>query len=78
MKLHILNADIHKYYDQFTTFIDGCMYPNDGEQNLTIPSHVGTGSMNRIRIRPGMEIVIADITFHEDMKLQIQEACPLF
>ncbi|WP_282935191.1 AraC family transcriptional regulator [Paenibacillus sp. RC67] len=78
MTLNILNADIHHLFDGFTKLVNGHVEHKEWEQHLSIPSHIGKGSVRRTRIRPGMEIMVTDITFEQDMKLHIQEACPLF
>lgn len=78
MALKILNLEIHDLFEQFTERIEGHVEHNQWEQRLTIPSHIGQGSITRTRIRPGMEIMYTDITYEQDMKLYIQEACPLF
>ncbi|MEK3723197.1 AraC family transcriptional regulator [Paenibacillus sp. FSL H8-0034] len=78
MTLHILNMEIHDLFDEFTRLVEGNVQHNASEQRLTLPSHIGQGSITRTRIRPGMEILYTDITFEQDMKLHIQEACPLF
>lgn len=69
---------IHDLFDQFTRMVEGHVQQSKWEQRLTIPSHIGKGSITRTRIRPGMEIMMTDITFEQDMKLQIQESCQLF
>ncbi len=69
---------IHELFDQFTRMVEGHVQQSNQEQRLTIPAHIGKGFMTRTRIRPGMEIMITDITFEEDMKLQLQESCQLF
>ncbi len=75
----ILNVTtVHDLFDQFTIMVEGPVEQSSWEQRLTIPSHIGKGSVTRTRIRPGMEIMLTDITFEQDMKLQIQEACQLF
>ncbi|MBE9914114.1 helix-turn-helix transcriptional regulator [Paenibacillus donghaensis] len=76
MNLNI--TTIHDLFDQFTRTVEGYVHQNTWEQRLTIPSDIGRGSVTRIRIRPGMEIMMTDITFEQDMKLQIQESCQLF
>ncbi|MBP1989749.1 helix-turn-helix transcriptional regulator [Paenibacillus eucommiae] len=78
MTLNIWNMEIHDLFDQFTILVEGTVQQNKWEQRLTIPPHIGKGSVTRTRIRPGMEIMYTDITFEQDMKLHIQEACPLF
>lgn len=78
MALNILNADVHHLFDQFTEHLNGQVQQQDWEQHLTIPPHIGKGTVIRTRIRPGMEVVVTDITFEQDMKLRIQEACQLF
>lgn len=75
----ILNlTTIHELFDQLTRMVEGHVQQTNWEQRLTIPSHIGKGYVTRTRIRPGMEIMITDITFKEDMKLQLQESCQLF
>ncbi|WP_238177999.1 AraC family transcriptional regulator [Paenibacillus contaminans] len=71
-------TQIHDLFDQMTRRVDGRVQQNAWEQRLTVPSHIGEGSVTRTRIRPGMEIMITDITFKQDMKLRIQENCQLF
>ncbi|MCG7405962.1 AraC family transcriptional regulator [Paenibacillus sp. ACRRX] len=76
--LDVIVTNIHDYFDQFTEVVNGQVQHTAWDQRLSIPSPVGNGSITRTRIRPGMEIVYADVTFQEDMKLRIQEACGIF
>lgn len=78
MTLNILNSEVHSLFDQFTDLIQGQTRRRSCEQHITIPTQVGEGSILRTPIRPGMEIVVIDLTYAQDMKLRIQEACPLF
>ncbi|MCY9517680.1 helix-turn-helix transcriptional regulator [Paenibacillus apiarius] len=80
MARDVLITDIHDYFERFTELVNGQVHHHHGawEQQLAIPEHIGKGSVGRVRIRPGMEIIISDITFKQDMKLRIQEACRLF
>lgn len=79
MTLNILNSEVHSLFDQFTDQIQGqTRRLRSWEQHITIPPQVGEGSLLRTPIRPGMEIVLIDLTYAQDMKLRIQEACPLF
>ncbi len=76
MSIQVL--EIHDLFDQFSKRVDGKVEQNNWEQRLTIPEHVGRGTVTRTRIRPGMELLYTDVTYAEDMKLQIQEDCSLF
>ncbi|MCM3039447.1 AraC family transcriptional regulator [Paenibacillus motobuensis] len=78
MTLNILNSEVLSLFDQFTELIQGQTRLRSWEQHITIPPQVGEGSILRTHIRPDMEIVVTDLTYAEDMKLRIQEACPLF
>jgi AraC-like DNA-binding protein len=69
---------VHSLFDQFTDLIQGQSRLQTWEQHMTIPHEMGQGSIHRTRIRSGMEIVITDVTYVQDMRLRIQEACPLF
>ncbi|GEB32231.1 helix-turn-helix domain-containing protein [Brevibacillus parabrevis] len=76
MALHV--TKIHDLFDQFTEMVEGQVQQKAWEQQLTIPAHIGKGKITRTQIRPGMEIMLTDITYHQDMQLQIQESCQLF
>lgn len=69
---------IQDLFDQITGLVEGDVRHGGSDQMLAIPSHIGKGSVTRTRIRPGMEIMLTDITFEQDMKVQIQESCSLF
>lgn len=77
-KLTLNVTKIHDLFDQFTKMVEGHVQQRNWEQQLTIPSHIGKGSLIRTKIRPGMEIMLTDVTFQQDMKLHIQESCQLF
>jgi AraC-like DNA-binding protein len=76
MTLHI--SGIHDLFDQFTSLVEGEAVQNGSEQQLALPVHVGSGTISRTRIRPGMEIMVTDVTFVQDMRLRIRENCQLF
>lgn len=76
MNVHV--TKIHDLFDQFTTMLNGDVQQRDWEQYVAIPEHIGSGHVTRSQIRPGMEIMITDVTFKQDMLLTIQECCELF
>lgn len=78
MDLNIINREVHSLFDQFADLMQGQSLLRASEQHISIPPEVGRGSILRTRIRPGMEIVVIDMTYEQDMKLRIQEACQLF
>lgn len=78
MAQDVLITDVHDYFDRLSEVVSGRIQHTDWEQQLVLPSHIGTGSITRLRIRPGMEIVMTDVTYEHNMKLRIQEACRLF
>lgn len=71
-------ADLHEYYDQFASHLDGKIQTIRGEQQCSLPSHMGQGTVKRMRIRAGMEILVSDLTFHQDMRFKIRGAYPIF
>lgn len=71
-------AGVHDYFDRFSELVHGDVHTKGWEQQLCLPERIGTGTISRLRIRPGMEIVISDLTFSQDMKLHVREACQLF
>ncbi|MFE0554918.1 helix-turn-helix transcriptional regulator [Paenibacillus sp. NPDC058910] len=78
LTLNIVNAEVHSLFDQFTDLVQGSSQFSEWQEHISVPPAVGQGSIRRTRIRSGMEIVVTDITFTQDMKLHIQEACQLF
>ncbi|KKO51617.1 helix-turn-helix domain-containing protein [Paenibacillus sp. DMB20] len=78
MTLNIINREVHSLFDQFANLMQGQSLYCASEQHISIPPEVGQGFILRTRIRSGMEIVVTDITYKQNMKLHIQEACPLF
>lgn len=77
MELHMQISDIHDYFPLFLESMQGTMQDRTWEQHAVIPPHMGTGTITRLRIRPGMEIVITDVQLAEDLKLNIMENCRL-
>ncbi|MGG1659939.1 hypothetical protein [Brevibacillus sp. NRS-1366] len=77
MELHMQISDIHDYFPFFLESMQGTMQDRTWEQQAQIPPHMGTGAITRLRIRPGMEIVITDMQLEEDLKLNITENCRL-
>ncbi|MCM3290687.1 AraC family transcriptional regulator [Paenibacillus sp. MER 180] len=71
-------ACIHDYFERYSEMIHGDMKSSAWEQQMFLPPHIGTGSVTRMRVREGMEIMVTDVTYAEDMRLCIQEACRLF
>ena len=78
MTSHLLIRDIHDYFDHFSQLVHGHVQNNDWEQQFFLPSYIGNGTVTRMRIRPGMEIVISNMTLKQDLKLHVQEACRIF
>ncbi|PUA36742.1 AraC family transcriptional regulator [Paenibacillus elgii] len=78
MTPNILVADIHDYFDRIAELVHGTVRTRSWEQQLSPPPHIGKGKITRMRIRPGMEIVVSDMTYERNMKLHIMEACRLF
>lgn len=63
---------IHDLFDQFTRRVEGHVQQNNWEQRLTIPSNIGRGTVTRTRIRPGMEIMVTDITVRRAIRIHKQ------
>lgn len=78
MAQDVLITEVHDYFDRLAEVVDGRVQHTGGEQQLVLPSHIGIGSITRLRIRPGMEIIMTDVTYEQNMMLRIQEACRLF
>lgn len=71
-------TQIHDFFDRLAELVDGDVHHREWEQQLVLPEHIGTGTVSRLRIRSGMEVVISDLILERDMKLHIRETCSLF
>ncbi|WP_088830747.1 MFS transporter [Paenibacillus tyrfis] len=78
MTPNVVVANIHDYFDRIAELVHGTVRTRSWEQQLSPPPHIGKGKITRMRIRPGMEIVVSDMTYERNMKLHIMEACRLF
>jgi len=65
---------MNDYFDRFSALVHGdretATEPAGGQRIIAAP-HIGEGSMTRIPIRQGMEVVITDMLLKQDMKLQV-------
>jgi len=75
-ELRIQHVD--DYFDQFQLLLQGTAENRSPEQTFNVPEHIGSGSITRMRIRSGMEIVITDVMLKEDMRLRIRGDYRLF
>ncbi|WP_431809109.1 helix-turn-helix transcriptional regulator [Brevibacillus agri] len=73
MEFHMQLSDMHDYFPQFLASMQATLRDRAWEQQAIAPAHIGTGGITRLRIRPGMEIVITDLQLEEDMKYTIRE-----
>ncbi|WP_083955669.1 helix-turn-helix transcriptional regulator [Brevibacillus parabrevis] len=73
MEFHIQLSDMQEYFPQFLASMQATLLDRSWEQQAIAPAHIGSGGITRLRIRPGMEIVMTDLLLEEDMKYTIQE-----
>ncbi|MFD0714653.1 helix-turn-helix domain-containing protein [Paenibacillus sp. GCM10027626] len=73
-------SNLNEYFDRFSALLDGQkqhLTGDDGVRTVLAPQF-GEGSITRIPIRRGMEVVITDMMLDEDMKLHVQNSYGLF
>ncbi|MBP1995547.1 helix-turn-helix transcriptional regulator [Paenibacillus eucommiae] len=70
--------DIHEYFGRFSEHIDGKVLNKDGQQQVQLAPSFGVGTITRIPIREGMEIIISDMKLEQDLKLNFQGSYHLF
>ncbi|OBZ18622.1 hypothetical protein A8L34_03370 [Bacillus sp. FJAT-27264] len=68
-------TDVHEYMDFLSEGMAGKPSYQGWEQRLELPEQVGKGFISRMLIRPGMEVLVEDLTLHENMKLYIDQDC---
>ena len=78
MVTHIHAKHFDSYYERFTELVCGSKLSERWEQTISLPATLGEGTIRRMRIRPGMEIVTTDIKLEQDMKRQFRGSYSLF
>ncbi|OME87935.1 hypothetical protein BK120_01005 [Paenibacillus sp. FSL A5-0031] len=68
-------ADVHEYIDLLSEGMDRKLSFSSWEQRLDLPESVGRGFISRMKIRPGMEILVEDLFLRENLKLYIEQEC---
>ncbi|GAA3406355.1 helix-turn-helix transcriptional regulator [Paenibacillus hodogayensis] len=69
---------IHDYFDRFSGLMKGRSHTDEDERRIELPPRLGAGTIVRLPIRDGMEIVISDLVLERDLKLHIEAAYSLF
>ncbi|MFD0711518.1 helix-turn-helix transcriptional regulator [Paenibacillus sp. GCM10027626] len=70
----IIRSDhIHGYFDGLSDYLIAHEAGQRDEQRIVFPPHLGNGCMSRTKIRPGIEVVISDMTLEEDLHQYIYE-----
>lgn len=65
--------DIHGYFDGLASYLTGSEVLQGSEHKILLSPLLGTGSITRQKIRPGIEVVLSDMTLQEDWKQYITE-----
>ncbi|TBL81086.1 helix-turn-helix domain-containing protein [Paenibacillus thalictri] len=78
MAANMLVTDIHHYFDRLADVVHSTVRTQGWVQQFALPDDVGKGTVSRLHIRSGMEIVISDMVLEQNLQLRIQESCRLF
>jgi len=68
-------ADVHEYMDLLSRGMESKLAFTGWEQRLILPESVGSGYISRMKIRPGMEILVEDMVLRDNLKLHIEQEC---
>ncbi|GKS12265.1 AraC family transcriptional regulator [Paenibacillus chitinolyticus] len=69
---------MHDYFDRFSEHMGGQITGSGGERRLLLSPRLGEGTLTRIPIRTGMEIVVSDFELIRDLKVQVHGSYSLF
>ncbi|UQZ81254.1 Regulatory protein PchR [Paenibacillus konkukensis] len=70
----IIRSDtIHGYFDGLSAYVADCGMEDSGEQHLVLSPLLGEGSISRLKIRQGVEVVITDMVLEEEWDQYIHE-----
>ncbi|MEC0106738.1 AraC family transcriptional regulator [Paenibacillus taichungensis] len=73
MEQIIRSDNIHGYFDSLSDYLTVIGTEEEGEQQIILPPLLGMGSISRMKIRQGFEVVISDMTLKEDWNQYIHE-----
>ncbi|AJS59624.1 helix-turn-helix domain-containing protein [Paenibacillus sp. IHBB 10380] len=73
MEQIIRSDNIHGYFDGLSDYLAESATEQGGEQHLVLSPLLGKGSISRLKIRQGIEVVISDMILEEDWNQYIYE-----
>ncbi|RAV21664.1 AraC family transcriptional regulator [Paenibacillus contaminans] len=73
MEQIIRSNNIHGYFDGLSDYLTVNETEQGREQQIVLPPLLGMGSISRLKIRQGIEVVITDMTLEEDWNQYIHE-----
>lgn len=65
--------DIHGYFDGLAGYLSGEEEYRGREQRILLPPELGKGSISRLKVRQGVEVVMSDMILQEDWDQYITE-----
>ncbi len=68
-------ADVHEYMDLLSVGMQSKLSLTGWEQHLVLPESVGSGYISRMKIRPGMEILVENMVLRDNLRLHIEQEC---
>ncbi|QYO64242.1 AraC family transcriptional regulator [Leptolyngbya sp. 7M] len=73
MQVSFSANDIHELFAEWNASTDQASSQNLNEQVIQFPDRICDGWMQRLRLCPGLEMVIQNCQFHDPLALEIQE-----
>ncbi|MEK8215739.1 MULTISPECIES: hypothetical protein [unclassified Paenibacillus] len=68
-----LHSHYNRYLSPFLPYSSNDRYTD----RILLPESIGSGSISRTRLRPGMEVIMADFQIKDDHTMQLRSVLPM-
>ncbi|WP_028592503.1 hypothetical protein [Paenibacillus massiliensis] len=66
---------MHEYMDHLSLGLERKLSRSSWGQKLILPNELGNGTIHRMVIRPGMEVLLERLSLHQNLRLSIDQEC---
>lgn len=66
---------MHEYMDHLSLGLERKLSRSSWGQQLILPNEIGNGTIHRMVIRPGMEVLLERLSLHQNLRLRIDQEC---
>lgn len=69
--------DFHGFENSYLNVLDDPYFTNSSAESISIPEYLGSGTIVRTKLRPGMELIVADCRLNQSNSLRFKSDIPM-